>query len=137
MAIGFLFLRVRLPCLAFAIRFRCTSTVKKYRYTLSFRSVMLAVRVRTQELMSSDQGKVPMKICLSLKEVAQALSLSPSTVQQLVREKVFPEPRLLSGRRVAWLVHEVQRWADARPVAKLLPPENSGAKKHRADRHLS
>nr|WP_083266146.1 AlpA family phage regulatory protein [Burkholderia lata] len=78
-----------------------------------------------------------MKICLSLKEVAQALSLSPSTVQQLVREKVFPEPRLLSGRRVAWLVHEVQRWADARPVAKLLPPENSGAKKHRADRHLS
>lgn len=72
-----------------------------------------------------------MKICLSLKEVAQALSLSPSTVQQLVREKAFPEPRLLSGRRVAWLAHEVQNWADARPVAKLLPPGNSGAKKPR------
>ncbi|WP_246391807.1 helix-turn-helix transcriptional regulator [Paraburkholderia youngii] len=41
-----------------------------------------------------------MKICLSLKEVAEALSLSPTTVQQLVREKTFPEPRLLSGRRV-------------------------------------
>ncbi|NKJ48976.1 transcriptional regulator [Burkholderia sp. SG-MS1] len=72
-----------------------------------------------------------MKICLSLKEVAQALSLSPSTVQHLVREKTFPEPRLLSGRRVTWLAHEVQNWAATRPVSKLLPPENSGAKKHR------
>ncbi|WP_231337579.1 helix-turn-helix transcriptional regulator [Paraburkholderia sprentiae] len=41
-----------------------------------------------------------MKICLSPKEVAQALSLSSSTVQQLVREKAFPGPRLLSGRRI-------------------------------------
>jgi prophage regulatory protein len=78
-----------------------------------------------------------MKICLSLKEVAQALSLSPSTVQQLVRDKTFPEPRLLSGRRVAWLVREVQYWADTRPVAKLLPPESSGAKKRRVARDVS
>lgn len=77
-----------------------------------------------------------MKICLSLKEVAQALSLSPTTVQQLVRQKTFPEPRLLSGRRVGWLAHEVQKWADARPVAKLLPPENSGAKKRQISRGL-
>lgn len=70
-----------------------------------------------------------MKICLSLKEVALALSLSPTTVQQLVREKTFPEPRLLSGRRVGWLAHEVQTWADARPVANLLPPANSGGRK--------
>ncbi|MBC8750892.1 MULTISPECIES: helix-turn-helix transcriptional regulator [Paraburkholderia] len=75
-----------------------------------------------------------MKICLSLKEVAQALSLSPSTVQQLVREKTFPEPRLLSGRRIGWLAREVQYWADTRPVAKLLPPENSGAKKRQVAR---
>jgi prophage regulatory protein len=62
-------------------------------------------------------------------DMAQALSLSPSTVQHLVRKKAFPERRLLSGRRVAWLAHEVQCWADARPVAKLLPPESSSAKK--------
>ncbi|MGC2962572.1 helix-turn-helix transcriptional regulator [Paraburkholderia graminis] len=68
-----------------------------------------------------------MKICLSLKEVAEALSLSPATVQKLVREKSFPEPRLLSGRRVGWLAHEVRGWADARPVSNLLPPENTGA----------
>ncbi|WP_322086936.1 helix-turn-helix transcriptional regulator [Burkholderia sp. BCC1999] len=70
-----------------------------------------------------------MKIYFSLKEVAEALSLSPATVQKLVREKTFPAPRLLSGRRVGWLAHEVQTWADARPVADLLPPENTGAKK--------
>ncbi|MFX1764824.1 AlpA family phage regulatory protein [Paraburkholderia sp. A1RI-2L] len=70
-----------------------------------------------------------MKIYFSLKEVAEALSLSETTVQKLVREKTFPEPRLLSGRRVGWLTHEVQKWADARPVADLLPPENTGAKR--------
>jgi prophage regulatory protein len=75
------------------------------------------------------KGEVAMKICLSLKEVADALSLSPTTVQKLVREKSFPEPRLLSGRRVGWLAHEVQEWADARPIADLLPPENTGVKK--------
>ena len=72
-----------------------------------------------------------MKICFSLKEVADALSLSPATVQKLVREKNFPEPRLLSGRRVGWLVHEVQKWADSRPVADLLPPESTGARKRK------
>ncbi|MGR3908364.1 AlpA family phage regulatory protein [Burkholderia sp. SR8] len=70
-----------------------------------------------------------MKICFSLKEVAEALSLSPATVQKLVRDKSFPEPRLLSGRRVGWLVHEVQTWAETCPVADLLPPENTGRRR--------
>jgi prophage regulatory protein len=73
-----------------------------------------------------------MKICFSLKEVAEALSLSPTTVQKMVREKTFPEPRLLSGRRVGWLAREVQEWADKRPVADLLPPENTGVRRQRS-----
>ena len=73
-----------------------------------------------------------MKICFSLKEVAAALSLSPTTVQKLVREKTFPEPRLLSGRKVGWLAHEVEEWANARPVADLLPPENTGVRRQPA-----
>jgi prophage regulatory protein len=73
-----------------------------------------------------------MKICFSLKEVAEALSLSPTTVQKMVREKTFPEPRLLSGRRVGWLAREVQQWADNRPVADLLPPENTGVRHRRS-----
>jgi len=73
-----------------------------------------------------------MKIYFSLKEVAESLSLSPTTVQKMVRDKTFPEPRLLSGRRVGWLAKEVQAWADARPVADLLPPENTGVKRRQA-----
>ncbi|NML99654.1 AlpA family phage regulatory protein [Paraburkholderia sp. RP-4-7] len=68
-------------------------------------------------------------IYLDLSGVAEALSLSPTTVQKMVREKTFPEPRLLSGRRVAWLVREVEEWADARPIADLLPPPNTGRQK--------
>ncbi|MGF6963010.1 prophage regulatory protein [Paraburkholderia sp. WC7.3g] len=74
-----------------------------------------------------------MKIYYSLKEVADALSLSPTTVQKMVRDKTFPEPRLLSGRRVGWLAREVQNWAEARPLADLLPPENTGVKRRQAD----
>ncbi|CAM2197832.1 prophage regulatory protein [Paraburkholderia kururiensis] len=75
------------------------------------------------------KGEIAMKIYFSLKEVAEALSLSETTIQKLVREKAFPEPRLLSGRRVGWLTREVQEWADVRPVADLLPPESAGVRK--------
>jgi prophage regulatory protein len=61
-------------------------------------------------------------IYLDLQAVAKAVSLSESNVKKLVREKQFPEPRMLSGRRVAWLVREVEAWAEERPKSKLLPP---------------
>lgn len=70
-----------------------------------------------------------MKIYFDLKEVAESLSLSATTVQKMVRQEQFPQPRLLSGRRVAWLVREVNEWAEARPVADLPPPANTGATK--------
>lgn len=63
-------------------------------------------------------------IFLALEQVAAALSLSESTVQRLVREESFPKPRLLSGRRTAWLVREVEEWAEARPVSDQPPPPN-------------
>lgn len=63
---------------------------------------------------------------IDLPATAQFIALSESTVQKLVRESEFPKPRLLSGRRVAWLVREVEEWAEARPVADLLPPVNCG-----------
>ncbi|SOE67494.1 transcriptional regulator, AlpA family [Burkholderia sp. D7] len=69
-------------------------------------------------------------IFLDLLGVAEAVSLSIGTVQmqKLVREKKFPQPRLLSGRRVGWLVREVVDWAEARPISDLLPPGNTGAR---------
>lgn len=64
-------------------------------------------------------------IYLDLPGVAQALSLSTRTVQNLVAAGTFPKSRLLTGRRVAWLTREVQAWAEARPVSDLLPPGNA------------
>jgi prophage regulatory protein len=61
--------------------------------------------------------------------VAQFVALSETTVERLVRENGFPKPRVLSGRRVAWLTREVEAWAESRPVSDLLPPPNTGARK--------
>lgn len=68
---------------------------------------------------------------LDLQRVAHSLCLSESTVQKLVREGNFPEPRQLSDRRVGWLTAEVATWAASRPVSTLLPPPNTNAPKAR------
>jgi prophage regulatory protein len=66
-----------------------------------------------------------MTLFLDLQAVAATTTLGVATVQRLVREKAFPQPRQISGKRVAWLAREVQEWAEARPVSNLLPPENT------------
>ena len=63
---------------------------------------------------------------LELEAVAGSVALAATTVQRLVREGGFPKPRQLSGRRVAWLVREVEEWAEQRPVSNLAPPANTG-----------
>lgn len=68
-------------------------------------------------------------IYLELEAVAGVVALAASTVQRLVREGAFPKPRQLSGRRVAWLVREIEEWAEERPVSELLPPPNT-ARRH-------
>lgn len=68
-------------------------------------------------------------IFLDLPAVAEVVALSVSTVQELVRQGQFPPPRQLSGRRVGWLVRELEAWAESRPVSQLLPPPNTGAPK--------
>lgn len=65
-------------------------------------------------------------IYLDLPTVAAVVSLSEAQIQKLVREEQFPRPRMLSGRRVGWLLREVEDWAEARPVSNLLPPPNTG-----------
>ncbi|WP_307850619.1 helix-turn-helix transcriptional regulator [Burkholderia cenocepacia] len=63
---------------------------------------------------------------LDLPTVAATVSLSEASVQKLVRENQFPKPRMLSGRRVAWLTREIEEWAEDRPTSDLLPPPNTG-----------
>jgi prophage regulatory protein len=69
---------------------------------------------------------------LDLPSVATTLCVSVSTVQQMVREGKFPEPRQLSDKRVGWLAIEVATWAASRPKSTQLPPHNTGARKPRA-----
>lgn len=68
-------------------------------------------------------------IYLDLPTTAAVVSLSEATVQKLVRQSQFPKPRELSGRRVAWLLRELEEWAEARPVSSMLPPANTGGRK--------
>lgn len=66
------------------------------------------------------------KIYVDLTETAELIALSTATLQRLVRTNAFPKPRQVSAKRVAWLLREVEAWAEARPVANQLPPQNTG-----------
>lgn len=66
---------------------------------------------------------------LDLPSVCSFVALSDATVQKLVREDAFPRPRQLSGRRVAWLVRELEAWAESCPVSSLAPPPNTGGRR--------
>lgn len=60
-------------------------------------------------------------------DAARFLAISETTMGRLVNtDPDFPKPRELSGRRVAWLVRELEEWAEKRPIADNLPPENTG-----------
>ncbi|MNT72030.1 Prophage CP4-57 regulatory protein (AlpA) [compost metagenome] len=68
-------------------------------------------------------------IYVDLPTVASIVALSITSVQKLVREEQFPKPRAVSSRRVAWLVREIEEWAEARPISDLPPPPNTSRRK--------
>jgi len=68
-------------------------------------------------------------IYVDLPSVASLVTLATATIQRMVREGVFPKPRRLSANRVAWLLREVEEWAEERPVSEIPPPENTGRQK--------
>ena len=57
---------------------------------------------------------------------AAFMAVSVRTWERLVQQKKAPQSRLLSARRVGWLVSELEALAAARPVSDLLPPANTG-----------
>lgn len=69
------------------------------------------------------------KIYVSLEAVAELVDLGESTIQKMCTTSEFPAPRMLTGRRVGWLVREVEEWAEQRPISNLLPPPNTGKKR--------
>lgn len=66
---------------------------------------------------------------LEKERAALFVSLSVVTLERLQRQGDFPRPRLLSGRRVGYLVRELEEWLESRPVSDQLPPPNTGALK--------
>lgn len=67
---------------------------------------------------------------VDLPTVAAMVALSESSIQRRVRENRFPKPRQVSLRRVAWLLREIEEWAEGQPVSELLPPHNTSGKLH-------
>ncbi|MGQ3001262.1 MAG: helix-turn-helix transcriptional regulator [Hydrogenophaga sp.] len=64
---------------------------------------------------------------LERSDAARFLAMSETTMYRLGNEDPkFPRPRSLSDRRVAWLVRELEEWAESRPPADNLPPPNTG-----------
>ena len=63
-------------------------------------------------------------VAIDLEHTAAYLSLSTRTIENLVRSGDFPRPRQLSGRRLSYLVTDLDAWLEARPVSEQLPPVN-------------
>jgi len=53
---------------------------------------------------------------------AAYLAISAKTIERLERAGEFPKRRQLSGRRVGYLVRELDEWLESRPVSDILPP---------------
>ena len=68
-------------------------------------------------------------IYVDLPSVASLVTLATATIQRMVREGGFPKPRQLSANRVAWLLREVEEWAEQRPISDIPPPANTGRQK--------
>lgn len=70
------------------------------------------------------------------KELAAAYcSVGVTTFEQMVQEKIAPQPRRFPGRRrVAWLRTELDAWLANLPLSDLLPPDNTGAKRPRGSK---
>jgi prophage regulatory protein len=79
--------------------------------------------------MSKDVQKTVIKpIFLNRESVAAFVALSVPTVERMTAQGNFPAPRQLSGKRVAWLVREVEEWAESRPVSTNLPVLKCGGR---------
>ena len=77
--------------------------------------------------MNNDVQQANIKpIYLNRESVAAFVSLSVPTVERMVTQGIFPAPRQLTGKRVGWLVREVEEWAESRPVSTNLPVPNCG-----------
>jgi len=76
--------------------------------------------------MNDDKPKPPKfapvkPLFIEADQIVHVVRLSQPTIDGLEHQGEFPRRRKLSGRRVGYLLREVEEWAESRPVSDLLP----------------
>jgi prophage regulatory protein len=65
-------------------------------------------------------------LIVDLPTAAAVVALSTATLQRLVQQGQFPQPRKLSEARVGWRMADLRQWSDGLPASDLLPPARGG-----------
>lgn len=68
-------------------------------------------------------------ICVDLDTAARMLSVSPATIQALVRKGLLKKPRKLSANRVGYRVADLREYVESCPESELPPPPNTDNRK--------
>jgi len=55
---------------------------------------------------------------LRLPEVMDKVGLKTSKIYDMMAEGSFPRSRIITGRSVGWIEHEVDEWVLSRPVTE-------------------
>jgi prophage regulatory protein len=73
------------------------------------------------------------KLFLSRGQMLEASGLSWRTARRLIAAGEFPQRRQISAGRVGWLVSEIDKWAQSRPIGSTIPTvqEKAAAKRLR------
>lgn len=67
-----------------------------------------------------DHARIPPLVC-PLDQAPAVVGIAQTTIDQLEARGQFPKRRQLSGRRVGYLMRELEEWAETRPASDLLP----------------
>jgi predicted DNA-binding transcriptional regulator AlpA len=69
-------------------------------------------------MLEAHESTAAPSLMLDAKAVARMFGWSAQTVRRRAADGTFPAPRSLPGRAVRWLRSDIERWAEALPVAR-------------------
>lgn len=64
---------------------------------------------------------------ITIKQVAEKISLGQSTIYRMIAAGDFPKPFSLGGNRTAWIEDDVENWLRARAGKPLLAPRDDSS----------
>lgn len=62
---------------------------------------------------------------LCIEQVVHSVGLSKTTIEEMVRQRTFPEPVNPTPRRSVWRVRDLENWSAGLTTQRPLPPENT------------